>query len=194
MPQDFAKKRNSGSKSSKKKPATAATRQNSQPGNHWSWFFSGLFSGFLLCVVGYYALLHLGTGSVNLEEVISGQSDETGGPGTDLQFYEYLPQAEVEVNVVPVEIAGNAAEEANPTTYFLQAGSFLDPNDAEELRASLILMNLSTSIQPTTLSGRTWYRVQSGPFIGRNSVLAAENLLRQNNIDPLRMRAPTPQN
>jgi cell division protein FtsN len=49
-------------------------------------------------------------------------------------------------------------------------------------------MNLNTKVQPTPLSGRTWYRVQAGPFVGRRSVEAAENILRQNNIDPLRLR------
>lgn len=193
MSQDFAKKRNAGAKSSKKKPAKAVTRATSQPGSHWSWFFSGLFSGLLICVVGYYALIQLRSGSINFDEA---NSDQPGAAaedsGTDLQFYEFLPQAEVEVSVVQVEIAESASEEANPTTYFLQAGSFLDPNDAEELRARLILMNMNTIIYPTELSGRTWYRVQSGPFMGRSNVEAAENVLRQNNIDPMRLRSPSP--
>ena len=97
------------------------------------------------------------------------------------------------MNVVPVELASSALEdESNQITYLLQAGSFLDPNDAEALRARLILLNLDTRIQPAPLSGRTWYRVQAGPFIGRNAVENAENTLIENNIDPIRMRIPSP--
>ena len=190
MPQDFAKKRNSNSKSKSsknKKPARAATRKNDQASTHWSWYFSGLFSGILVCAVAYIAFAQLGSSST-LPEVISGSEPEEEESGTNLDFYDYLPQAEVEVDVVPVEVAENGSIEEDPVTYFLQAGSFLDPNDAEELRARLILMNLDAIVQPTPLSGRTWYRVQAGPFIGRRSVETAENTLRENNIDPLRLR------
>jgi len=178
MPQDFAKKRNSKSKSSsKKKPARAATRTNDQASSHWSWYFSGLFSGILVCAVAYIVIAQLDS-SPGLPEAISGSEPEEEESGTNLDFYDYLPQAEAE----------NGGIEENPVTYFLQAGSFLDPNDAEELRARLILMNLDAIVQPTPLSGRTWYRVQAGPFIGRRSVESAENTLRENNIDPLRLR------
>ena len=187
MSQDFANKRKSNSKGNKKKPARAATRNNNETVSHWGWFFSGLFSGVFICVVGWLAANHLGPSSP-LSDNTAGLGQEQDGDGTNLDFYEYLPQAEVEVDVVPVEVADSSGIEKNPVTYFLQAGSFIDPNDAEELRARLILMNLDTKVQPTPLSGRTWYRVQAGPFVGRRSVEAAENILRQNNIDPLRLR------
>ena len=189
MAQDFAKSRNSSAGTSKKKPSRAATRNTEQNGNPWSWFFTGLFSGVLMCVIGYFAIDHLRTSSPLANDQAANSASEAT-PGTQLQFYDYLPQAEVEVNVVPVEVAGNAQEEANPVTYLLQAGSFQDPNDAEELRAKLILLNMDVRIQPTSISGRTWYRVQAGPFIGRRSVDAAQNTLIENNIDPIKMRIP----
>jgi cell division protein FtsN len=196
MAQDFAKKKNTSSTPSKKKPVRSATRNtNAESSNHWSWYFSGLFSGLLLCVIGYVALTQLDNGATisDVVDSIQDTDNEQNNPGTELEFYEYLPQAEVEVNVVPVEIASSAIEtEANQINYLLQAGSFLDPNDAEALRARLILMNLDTRIQPHPLSGRTWYRVQSGPFLGRNAVEAAENIMIENNIDPIRMRIPSP--
>ena len=196
MAQDFAKKKNTSSTQSKKKPVRSATRNtNAESSNHWSWYFSGLFSGLLLCVIGYVALTQLDNGATisDVVDSIQDTDNEQNNPGTELEFYEYLPQAEVEVNVVPVEIASSAIEtEANQINYLLQAGSFLDPNDAEALRARLILMNLDTRIQPHPLSGRTWYRVQSGPFLGRNAVEAAENIMIENNIDPIRMRIPSP--
>ncbi len=188
MAQDFAKSRQSRSKPAKKKPARAATRKASEDSNHWSWFFSGLFSGLLLCVIGYYSYLQLAASSPLIEETVSAPGAEESRNETDLQFYEYLPQAEVEVNVVPVEVASNAQDENDTTTYLLQAASFLDPNDAEAMRANLILMGLDARIQPTPLSGRTWYRVQAGPFVGRTSMQAAEDVMIQNNIDPIRMR------
>jgi len=196
MAQDFAKKKKTSSAPSKKKPVRSATRNNNvDSSSHWSWYFSGLFSGLLLCVIGYVALTQLNNGATISDVVDSIQDTDNNenNRGTELEFYDYLPQAEVEVNVVPVEIASSAIEsEANQITYLLQAGSFLDPNDAEALRARLILMNLDTRIQPHPLSGRTWYRVQSGPFLGRNAVEGAENIMIENNIDPIRMRIPSP--
>jgi cell division protein FtsN len=193
MSQDFAKTRKTANKSSKKKPARSATRPASTENKPWSWFYSGLFTGILLSVIAYFlpAQLRPDQGASNTIAVNPGEQT-TEESGTDLDFYEYLPQAEVVVNVVPVEIAESALqEEIDPVTYFLQAGSFLDPNDANELRARLILMNLETRIQDTNLRGRTWYRVQAGPFVGRNSVDTAQNTLIENNIDPIRLVIPS---
>ncbi|MDG2176817.1 MAG: SPOR domain-containing protein [Gammaproteobacteria bacterium] len=193
MSQDFAKTRKTANKSSKKKPARSATRPASTENKPWSWFYSGLFTGILLSVIAYFlpAQLRPDQGASNNIAVNPGEQT-TEESGTDLDFYEYLPQAEVVVNVVPVEIAESALqEEVDPVTYFLQAGSFLDPNDANELRARLILMNLETRIQDTNLRGRTWYRVQAGPFVGRNSVDTAQNTLIENNIDPIRLIIPS---
>jgi len=189
MAQDFAKSRKTAAKpGSNKKSPRAATRTQPGSDSHWSWYFSGLLSGLLLCVIGYYAINHLRSNSPLIENTASPAPAEQGTE-TRLDFYEYLPQAEVEVNVVPVEVANNASREENDTiTYLLQAGSFLDPNDAEELRARLILLNMDVRIQPTPISGRTWYRVQAGPFMGRRSVESAQNTLRENNIDPIRLR------
>lgn len=190
MAQDFAKTRKPAARPGKSKPARAATRHAATDSRHWSWFFSGLFSGALLCVIGYFSLGQLRDNPALISNTSPPVPGDEATGGTQLDFYEYLPQAEVAVNVVPVEVATSATE-ANPLTYLLQAASFLDPNDADELRARLILLNLDTRIQPTNLSGRTWYRVQVGPFVGRASVEAAENTLIQNNIDPIRMRIPS---
>jgi len=195
MSQDFAKTRKTANKSSKKKPARSATRPASSENKPWSWFYSGLFTGILLSVIAYFLPSQLRPDQGALTNIAVNPGEETTiteEPGTDLDFYEYLPQAEVVVNVVPVDIAESALqEEIDPVTYFLQAGSFLDPNDANELRARLILLNLETRIQDTSLQGRTWYRVQSGPFIGRNSVDAAQTTLIENNFDPIRLIIPS---
>lgn len=187
MAQDFAKKRNAGNTKAKKPSPRAATRNAESGGSQWSWYFSGLFSGVLLCVIGYYAVNHLRTNSPLQNDTATTTATDTP-PETQLDFYDYLPQAEVEVNVVPVEVADNSGEEANPVTYLLQAASFQDPNDAEELRARLILLNMNVRIEPTPINGQTWYRVQAGPFIGRRSVEAAQNTLRENNINPIRLK------
>lgn len=193
MAQDFAKSRKSTNKPAKKKPARSATRNTPSESRHWSWFLSGLFSGVLLCVIGYFSLGQLRNNNIIANNPLAGLGNEGGEQsGTELEFYDYLPQAEVEVDVVPVAITENTPEEeANPITYLLQAASFQNPSEAEALRARLILMNLDARIVPSNVSGRTWYRVQAGPFVGKRAMEAAETTLIQNNIDPIRMRIST---
>jgi cell division protein FtsN len=51
-------------------------------------------------------------------------------------------------------------------------------------------MNMSAEIVPGVVAGRTWYRVQVGPFAGRDNAEAARKKLSASNIDsiPLLMR------
>ena len=190
MAQDFAKKRNPTAKP-RNKPARAATRNAEKSTGHWSWFTVGFLSGILICVTAYFAFSAKIT-SHSQPDISSAQPQpEESNTAADMEFFDYLPQAEVEVSVVPVDVAEPGQADETPVTYLLQAGSFQDPNDAEALRARIILLNLEARIQPVTISGRTWYRVQAGPFTGRAVVGAAENTLIQNNIDPIRLRIPS---
>jgi len=191
MAQDYAKTRKSGSKSGKsprKSPSRSATSKPAEPTHHWSWFFSGLFSGVLICIVGYVALTQIKPGVNTPKAPVSQSEEESESRISELEFYEYLPQAEVEVNVVPVDVAQEDMADASPDTYLLQAASFQDRSDAEALRARIILMNLDARIQPTPISGVTWYRVQAGPFVGRTRVEDAERTLIENNINPIRLK------
>ncbi|HTQ99416.1 MAG TPA: SPOR domain-containing protein [Candidatus Acidoferrum sp.] len=74
--------------------------------------------------------------------------------------------------------------------YLLQAGSFQDKQEADERRAKITLLNMPAEIVPGVVSGRTWYRVQVGPFAGRSNTDEARKQLSANNIDsiPLLMR------
>ena len=57
---------------------------------------------------------------------------------------------------------------SNPTTepfmYFVQAGAFRTPEDAEAQRARLSLMGVDAKVTEREQSGRTVFRVRSGPF------------------------------
>src|SRR5690606_12871884 len=83
-----------------------------------------------------------------------------------------------------------AAAEEKPVNYLLQAGSFQNRDDAEKQRARILLLNMNTAITQGVVSGRTFYRVQVGPFPGRQSAEAARNALAENSIEsiPLLMR------
>jgi cell division protein FtsN len=69
--------------------------------------------------------------------------------------------------------------------YLLQAGSFQNRQEAENRRARIVLLNLSANVVPGVVAGRTWQRVQVGPFNGRQSADDARAVLSANNIESI---------
>lgn len=52
------------------------------------------------------------------------------------------------------------------TTYYLQAGAFRSNNDAEAVKAQILLMGLPVQVQKAQINGSTINRVRVGPFKG----------------------------
>ncbi|MGQ3076278.1 MAG: SPOR domain-containing protein, partial [Ferrovibrionaceae bacterium] len=57
-----------------------------------------------------------------------------------------------------------AAPGADPFTYFVQAGAFRTPEDAEAQRAKLAMLGIDAAISEREQNGRTVFRVRVGPF------------------------------
>lgn len=57
-----------------------------------------------------------------------------------------------------------AAPGADPFTYFVQAGAFRTPEDAEAQRAKLAMLGMDAQISEREQNGRTVFRVRVGPF------------------------------
>ena len=79
-----------------------------------------------------------------------------------------IPEPVKEAKVV-APIAATASQDA----YFLQLASFQRREDAEQMKASLIMRGFDTSIKTATQQGGVWHRVVIGPFTAR---LAAEKI------------------
>ena len=60
--------------------------------------------------------------------------------------------------------SGAAVVGSEPFLYFVQAGAFRTPEDAESQRAKLSLMGVPARVTEREQSGRTVYRVRAGPF------------------------------
>ena len=56
------------------------------------------------------------------------------------------------------------AASADPFNYFVQAGAFRTPEDAEQQRAKLVLIGMQPRVSEREQSGRVVYRVRLGPF------------------------------
>lgn len=75
------------------------------------------------------------------------------------------------------------------TTYFLQAGSFSNEDDADNLKAKLALLGMEASVQNATLPDKTlWHRVRLGPYKSLDEANKTAALLKQNGVDATPMR------
>lgn len=187
MAQDFAKKRSSSQKSGSRKNTRGVTRAVEHRESGWSWFFSGLFCGLFIAFISYLALNPGETATAPAQAGAEDQASEESSRGS-FDFYGYLPEAVVEVDVVPVEVTREQARLEDTDQYLLQAGSFQNRQDAEGRRANVILLNLDATVTPGIVAGKTWHRVQVGPFTGRHAAEEARNILSSNNIDTIVLR------
>jgi cell division protein FtsN len=60
--------------------------------------------------------------------------------------------------------ASSPGASADPFVYFVQAGAYRTPEDAEAQRAKLSLMGVEARVTEREQAGRTVYRVRAGPF------------------------------
>lgn len=68
-------------------------------------------------------------------------------------------------------------------TYYLQAGAFRGENDAETLKARIILLGLPVAVQKAELNGKPINRVRVGPFARLDDMNRARGRLGENKIE-----------
>ncbi|AZD05899.1 Cell division protein [Pseudomonas chlororaphis] len=77
----------------------------------------------------------------------------------------------------PAPPVAQVAKAAPVTRFFLQAGSFRKQTDADKVRAQIILLGQSVSVESGTVKDETWYRVLVGPFSNREQLTTAQKQL-----------------
>ena len=92
-------------------------------------------------------------------------------------FYKVLP------GDTPTQPPAPAAEAPSVPLYYLQAGAFQNPSDADNLKAQLALLGIEASIQTRDLGEKgVFHRVRVGPLHAMDDVNRTRTLLTQNNI------------
>ncbi|ALO47323.1 SPOR domain-containing protein [Pseudohongiella spirulinae] len=98
-----------------------------------------------------------------------------------------------------ISAPGAAETQAAPTpaslstgNFLLQAGAFQQQSAASGQLNRLLALGLDARIRQENLPGRTLYLVQAGPYDTREQMLRAENTLRSNNIDTMRITLNRP--
>lgn len=110
----------------------------------------------------------------------------------NFEFYTALPDYEVQVNATPVEIVSaspsGAADSSLAMSVVLQSGAFQQQElaNAEMRRQQALGLDVRVKAEPT-LPGRTLYLVQSGPYTTQGELAAAEQMMRRNNLQTLRI-------
>jgi cell division protein FtsN len=75
-----------------------------------------------------------------------------------------------------------------PTGFYLMAGSFQKPSDAEAQKANLALIGFDASVQKAVIGEKVWYRVKIGPFKRQDDANRARNELKENGIEAVPAR------
>jgi cell division protein FtsN len=75
-------------------------------------------------------------------------------------------------------------------TYYLQAGAFREPNDAEATKAKLALLGVAANIAERQSELGTLYRVRVGPFADVDTMNRTRVRLSDNGIDVAVVRVP----
>src|SRR6266850_5692695 len=101
-------------------------------------------------------------------------------------FYRILPGKEEPITERQMrDAAKQAAKPGAPKeSYFLQAGSFPNPADADSLKARLALMGMEANVEPANVAGKgVWYRVRLGPYTRVDEINRIRQQLTQNGVD-----------
>jgi cell division protein FtsN len=102
-------------------------------------------------------------------------------------FYRILPGSEEPVSDKELKErlrAPRPQAEVRKEVYYVQAGSFQNPADADNQKARLAMLGFESSVEPANLPDKgTWYRVRLGPYSRLEESNQVRQALAQNGVD-----------
>ena len=181
--------------------------QSKIPG--WLWLITSFATGFFLSYLIQYTSIPV----VHISNAIFSTESAKKEISPVFDFYTVLPESEM---LLPIsnksalmtsstkESYGASRKEAatiskNPEKselmhksrkYLLQAGSFLNAEDADRLSTQLLLAGQQPQIIKTKIGSESLHQVQLGPFETNNSIEQAKKILNNFKIDGLLLRMP----
>jgi len=113
-------------------------------------------------------------------------------------FYKILPGQEEPVSEKELRERARAAAKGQlleaKERYFIQAGSFQNPAEADNQKARLAILGFESSVEPANLPDKgTWYRVRMGPYTKVEDINRVRQMLAQNGIDASLVKIKEPQ-
>ena len=137
------------------------------------------------------------------------EKSETGISLPRFEFYSILPELEVVIPeqftdslrkvLQPTEEADQTAEpdtnvkqpqaEKDSGTYFIQAGSFKNSEDAERMKIKLLLLGLDVKLKAVNIEDVQYHRVRIGPLTDYESFEVARKRLKENGVQFLVLKS-----
>ena len=109
------------------------------------------------------------------------------GEKPKFDFYKILPGQEEPVTEKELRERSRTArsqQESPKDVYFIQAGSFQNPAEADNQKARLAILGYESTVEPANLPDKgTWYRVRLGPYNKVEEINRVRQALAQNGID-----------
>src|SRR6266571_5313613 len=171
------------------RPRTTPTRSRSGGG-----FLLGMFAGLVLGLamalgIAFY-LNKTPIPFITAKPKTAGMPQGTAATGTPekpkFDFYKILPGQEEPVTEkeLRARAAAKGKQDSVKDVFFIQAGSFQNPADADNQKARLAILGFESSVEPAALPDKgTWYRVRMGPYTKIEEINRVRQMLAQNGID-----------
>jgi cell division protein FtsN len=179
MPKDFAGRGQNASRQKRKHKPQKRVSPKQRVLFHGPSFATGALVGAAIVILAAY-----GPELVTIPATAQAEASQntTKPKELDFVFEDMLKNAEVladpEAYVIP--------EQNDPNqVYHIQVASFQKRQDAEKLRAQLLLENLDVQTSSGVAKGQRWYRVTVGPFTRKVEANRALNRLRQQGLTPI---------
>lgn len=165
----------------------------------WIWLFTGVATGLFLAFLYYLAGIQT-PDSMNGTTPSTSQHSTKPTQAPTFDFYSVLPDVSVDApkrtntdtrpNLPLSTPKGGESSGKNSPAVLLQTGAFSLPKDADRRRAELLLLGLNVNVEKVNVKGRTYHRVQVGPFDTDSALNQAKSLLKQNGIEHIQRQAP----
>ena len=128
---------------------------------------------------------------------VAARGDDKSDGKSRFDFYKILPGGEEpsdkQRKVEPTAPPAAPSTAPSRETFFLQAGSFQNAPDADNLKARLALLGVEAGIETSAVPDKgIWHRVRVGPFTNVEEVNRVRDTLKQNGIQTqlVKMREP----
>lgn len=189
MPQDHAKRRPAARKSRRPRDRKAPQRYFHGPS-----FSGGIVLGALLVITTAYlpellprvsALAQARAPAPAIETPAAQPPAQSGTPQLRFEYPDLLKRFAVPSDPGPYEQPLRKDTEVEPRHILLQAASFRTQAEANQARATILLLNLPATTRPVWVRDEQWFRVTVGPFPSEVQAQRAMTALREQAFAPL---------
>lgn len=146
-------------------------------------FSAGVILGAVIVLGAAYLPEFVGSRDAAADDPAAAAAAEpVAAPQLTFEFDDLLKNSRVTADPEPYASEPAGSEAAPDEEIVLQAASFRSRDDAERLRAALLLMDLPAQTSDITIKTGRWYRVTVGPYTSSVEAQRALTRLRQKDI------------